>query len=213
MLAVALMDFLIRFVPLLQVLIGAIVGALVALWAAQREETQQQFNLAASCLTMTERLVDRYAGQTVQIQDIDVRVNLLPMECQSRRRAILDAIRAVAVVQANDTSSAATPTDRPSTADSTMWVALGFLGPDATNVDVNFVGAGGAALSAAPPAGTVLRTKWQVNVRPGPADWSQVLRVLELGQCFQVQATRELAAGSRQQTWARGVPVPCPAQK
>ncbi len=240
----ALGDFLIKFLP---ALLGAAVGALVALWGAQRADEKQRFDLSALCAPMLERLVDRFADKPVQVRELEGRLNLLPPECASKRQDVFNLVTLVAQVQENQPEAVRPQALQPNyhssiisgvggggggggaggtggaggaggSADSVdrtpaaAWVAVGFLGPKGSPGDVNFVSAAtGATITSPPEAGAVLRAKWQVNVRPGLADWTRVQDVLRIGQCFEVAESRTVQAGGQPQTWARGEAVSCPS--
>ncbi len=84
------------------------------------------------------------------------------------------------------------------------WAAIGFVGSRET-ADLNFTLVGGEPItSAALKPGTIVKAKTSINLRPGPANWSAINFVLNPGQCLAVSETRELRAGERNQTWARG---------
>jgi hypothetical protein len=89
------------------------------------------------------------------------------------------------------------------------WVALGYLDPKAYS-DSNFgVGKTDGPVTSAPTINEVLQARWSVYVRPGAADWSKTVGLIQQGQCVKVLDTRTLGAGTRQQIWSRVEPVDC----
>lgn len=79
------------------------------------------------------------------------------------------------------------------------WVAAQDVGvPEA------FFSRAGATLTADEiRVGDLLVSNRDINVRPGPADWSRVLTVLPAGTLIAVLETAELAAGNWSQVWLR----------
>lgn len=247
------MDLLTRVLP---ALLGAVVGALVALWGAKRLDEKQQFDFAVVCFPMVERMVDRFQDKPVQIREIENRIDLLPLECKVNKQTMLNLVRmvadvhetlpqgvssaqAVAIAAAPEPAArhqppGAPPARAPGGPASTAaalpspdmaaaepagapgplsgWVALGFVSGNAAYGDVNFVWAtSGKPITTAPQAGTVLRAKWQVNVRPKVGKWDVVSGVLDIGQCFEVEKSQDVSVASLAQAWVKGKAVSCPA--
>lgn len=96
------------------------------------------------------------------------------------------------------------------------WVAVMFANPRSyseTNFDLaSRTEAGGTTpLGGAVVADTILRARWQVNVRRAAADWREPLGILDVGQCARVKSVTTLPAGERQQIWAEVAKTECDA--
>ncbi len=96
------------------------------------------------------------------------------------------------------------------------WLAVGFTGPrvfSETNFDVASLTTHGAVTPLSRPIapGTILKARWEVNVRRAAADWNDPLGIIDIGQCVRVGEVQDLKAGDRRQTWARVEKIDCDA--
>ena len=199
---------------------------------------KNDFDIHAKCLELVSGIATEYRGKTVSAGELESRAGLLAATCSMPQEQLLNTLRSVVQVHGNepakvasaqsvdlplripgmstDTQNKSAPTSPPgpAAADGLLagWLAIGFLGSK-TYSDVNFDKVDGTSLSTLPAPGTTLRSRWQVYVRPGPADWSKTVGVLATGQCFTVDQARALSAGEREQTWAQGKAVACPSGK
>ena len=130
-----------------------------------------------------------------------------PGNCDFIRKGLAQALSDLGggrIPSASPSPSASPQTPGPPEATTQGWVAVGLQGGD-----MNFDLANGAAVPAQIPLSSKLKARTQVNVRPGPADWSRVSGLLAASQCFEVEETRALKAGDHVQTWARGKRISC----
>jgi hypothetical protein len=116
------------------------------------------------------------------------------------------------------TTTPAKPTDSRTGGASSLqgWLAVGFVDPrvfSETNFDVASVTTHGAVTPLSRPIapGTILKARWEVNVRRAAADWNDPLGIIDIGQCVRVGEVRDLKAGDRRQTWARVEKIDCDA--
>lgn len=177
-------------------------GIILAVLTYILQAESQAVSLRSTCMGMVDTLTKRFENKPIQIAEVDARVRLLPEQCKIDRVWIVDLIRAVANVQEN--------TQDISSQVPAGWVAVGFMN-SAANSDVNFVKPDRKSLAATVPNGSIVRAKWQVNVRPEPADWRSVKGVLNIGQCFIIEDQRVLPAQDREQLWAKGRQIACPS--
>jgi hypothetical protein len=180
---------------------------------------KNDFDVNAKCLELIGGVASEYRGKFVRADEIDSRSGMLERICKMPKQQLLDIFRSVIKVQENEPATPQGPTSVLENAGSPVseankillsgWVAVGFIGSTVFS-EINFDKADGATLTATPGKDALLRARWQVNVRPGPADWSKTEGVLGTGQCFQVMETRVLPAAGRNQTWAMGHAEQCP---
>ncbi|HQS50160.1 MAG TPA: hypothetical protein PK706_27590 [Xanthobacteraceae bacterium] len=88
-----------------------------------------------------------------------------------------------------------------------QWVAVGFSGTS----DFNFTASDGTTLTGPSKDWKFIKARWSVNVRPSAPGWGTTLATLRSGECFKVDATKSLPAGTLTQIWASGAPAPCPS--
>ncbi|MFD2180555.1 hypothetical protein [Rhodoplanes azumiensis] len=208
-----MLDSLAKFASLLSAVFG---GVIIGYLGYEQKSKTDEFNVQTACLSIIERIANKYEGRVVQIRELDARIELFPNECALRRTKLVDFIRVVATVQENTPDGIpvvavpAPPSQAGQSEAGTLagWVAVGFVESQSSG-DVNFLLANGRSVTPGVGPGTVLRAKWQVNVRSTPAGWRSVVGTLNIGQCFTVDEQKSLAAGDRTQLWVRGKAIPC----
>ncbi len=188
-----------------------VVGAAIAFYGLYLTQTKNDSDRATQCSTSAWNIFDAAQKKSYSGDELNEMIQLVPSFCNLDRNHFVQVLSAVSQSAQRTTAAKSAPSGdggaelAPPGGGLQGWAALGFL-----NSDLNFNLANGQSIQSAPAAGTLLRAKWQVNIRPGPADWSNTVGVLGTAQCFRVDETRSLSAGGQGQIWAKGARATCP---
>lgn len=183
------------------------VGAVVAIVGIVLTYTKNASDIASQCSQTTRSIFEAATSKKYARDVLSEMAHWIPTNCQVDRSHFVDVLSAVsqgAQAQASTPQTPVGPAAPPGPNSTQGWVAVGY-----ENADMNFTTSDNQTIRTAPKAGQKLRPKTQVNVRPGPADWSNVNFVLSTARCFKVDETRTLSAGDLKQIWARGSAVDC----
>lgn len=171
------------------------------------------------------RLIEIY-GQTCEIMpDKEVQFLMASITAPASSPNLFDA--SVAATQTTDSETGLTPSlpsldplphpkgkpAPPSWLTNTLatgWVAIGRIG--GTYGQINFDDAEALLVRPLPrKSGLVLKARWPVNLRENNENTqlggNPVLRVLDVGECVQIDSTQEI----RGQVWAKVQVTECPA--
>lgn len=197
-----------KWVPASDVLSKIVIAAALGLIGAYLTMTKNQNDFALQCTTMINNLLKVESGKVINVDVISYQIQQIPSNCDVNRNELLKQVSSLIGKEASPPATVATSTPADPTTLS-GWVAIGVPGTGAYK-DMNFDFADGLSITSRPADGSVVRARWQVYVRPGPADWSKTLGILRTGECFQVTGSRALKAGDRDQIWASGQRRECP---
>jgi hypothetical protein len=162
-------------------------------------------DVARQCTTVTEGLykLAQDDGFPTDLQVINTLVQTAdPGHCKLVEKGVSRALAAISQVRQGSNSPPPTP-DKSKPLQGA--VAVGFVDSDWIFDYVN-----GSTDRSGVKKGALLRARTDVNVRPGAADWTRVVGVLHVGQCFRVDEDGTLLkAGTRSQIWAKGSQAGC----
>jgi hypothetical protein len=187
-------------------------------WETQRSEKEKQaFVRESECARAFSSTFEFLYGKYFIAGDISLIIPFrVPQTCpRANTKAERDElVRALSVVSSHASVVTSTlpglpeppapPTPTITTQAASGWVAVGFLDSDS-----NFTLQNGDPITTIPNNNSVIKSKWQVNIRRAAADWRGIEGTLDASACFRVDETKSLYAGSRNQIWARGTIVNC----
>ncbi len=211
-----------------KLIIGVCVALVTGLWVARKE----QLSGDKICVDIQSATIDTVRADGPSLEEIQARVDLVPANCDIDRNKFLRLLSELAsrkreakvaetagsnVTKSTESGAAAPPASTaPQKAFSDLegWVAYGFRSPTAyseTNFDIVSRASSAAGEPADMPSkGSILKARWQVNMRKAAADWTNPVTVVQIGQCLKVGEAKALSAGPRQQIWAGVTGVDCP---
>jgi hypothetical protein len=182
------------------------------------EELKRRDSAQSQCSQSVSALFDFVYNKKLDSEVINSLVNYrVPSSCEGlketkERGGLVSALSSVAATASFTPQSSAaatpgspTPARSPTPANPIGWVAVGFL----DSPDFNFTKANGDSMGTSPINTSVIKSKWQVNVRNAPADWQAPLGVLPAFACFRVDGSKTFPAGEKIQLWAIGRQVDC----
>lgn len=208
-----------------KVVIGICVALVTGLWVARKE----QLTGDKICVDIQSATIDTVRAASPSLEEIQARVDWIPQKCDIDRDKFLRLLSELAsrTVEAKMAERAGsnipkTPGAGPSSGSATQkaivgidgWVAFGYRSPTAyseTNFDlVSKVSHAAGEPADIPAVGSIVKARWQVNVRQAAADWNNVTAVVQIGQCLKVEDARVLSAGNRFQIWTKVKSTECP---
>ena len=166
-------------------------------------------DLTVACHKIIDGIASINIEKPINVNVLSFKIERIPESCGVNRNELFQSIASIAGREAAP-APLQTPSPPPETGNLSGWAAVGILGTGAYK-DVNFDLADGRPVARPPVQGTVLRSRWQVYVRPGAADWSKVNGILRPGECFVVDSSKRLDAKGRDQIWVSGHRDECPA--
>ncbi|UDQ89853.1 hypothetical protein LJE71_02155 [Xanthobacter autotrophicus] len=197
-----------KWVPASDVISKIVIAAAIGLIGAYLTFRKNNSDLEVQCNSMVNNLLKIEGSKKINVDVISYQIKMIPKSCNVDRNDLFKQITSLIGQETSPLSSQPT-TPLPDQTSLSGWAAIGVLGTGAFK-DVNFDQADGKPIIAPPSKGSVLRARWQVYVRPGPADWSKVNGILRAGECFEVESYRLLKADTRDQIWVNGQRRDCP---
>lgn len=211
-----------------------LVGIGLALVAAYLTFSKDEYEKEKFCLSTKTTLLSDAAGKKFDQSGVASRIELMGklcpegidnftkvlMQVASDRLAVCTGEGCKAAEKAPGDPSKGTPkpTDPRTGGAGALqgWLAVGYVDPrvfSETNFDAASLTTHGAVtpLSRLIALGSVLKARWEVNVRRAAADWNDPLGIIDIGQCVRVDEVRDLKAGDRRQIWARAEKIDCDA--
>lgn len=223
-------DVITRYKDHVDVLQKAVVGLGVGVAAVGLTTCRDSFERSKTCSQMQIAVIDSVRTASPTESELQARIELVKETCDVDEKNLLKILKdlsknldirrqAELERKAPVVSGGDEPPVSPSTAPTKGWVALGFF-PDQAAIDINFdpVRPDGSAADAklalvTPLVGRLVKARWSINVRKGPADWSAApVAVLGIGQCARVlEGRKEFRVVDRTQLWLEVVADDCRA--